>query len=73
MSEISRRDALRYLVAGAIGIFSMGYSQFGFAQGDAGNFKHVYLDPKLRGEFFTFLKNVFHLYPEEDFHAFILR
>ncbi|AOP32875.1 dehydrogenase [Leptospira tipperaryensis] len=35
------------------------------------NFKSVYLDPKLREEFFLFLKNVYHLYPEENFHKLI--
>ena len=35
------------------------------------NFKHVYLNPKLRNQFADFLQNVFNLYPEEDFHALI--
>ncbi|MBM9578270.1 class I SAM-dependent methyltransferase [Leptospira sp. 201903070] len=35
------------------------------------NFKKVYLDPKLRDDFFLFLKNVYHLYPEEHFHKLI--
>ncbi|EMY79281.1 methyltransferase domain protein [Leptospira weilii serovar Ranarum str. ICFT] len=35
------------------------------------NFRNVYLDPKLREEFFLFLKNVYHLYPEENFHKLI--
>ncbi|TGN00426.1 class I SAM-dependent methyltransferase [Leptospira yasudae] len=35
------------------------------------NFKSVYLDPKLRNEFFLFLQNVYHLYPEADFHKLL--
>ncbi|EMJ91093.1 class I SAM-dependent methyltransferase [Leptospira alstonii] len=35
------------------------------------NFRNVYLDPKLREEFFQFLQNVYHLYPEENFHKLI--
>ncbi|MBL8994112.1 MAG: dehydrogenase [Spirochaetia bacterium] len=37
----------------------------------AGNFKAIYLDDAKREEFRLFLKNVFHLYPEEDFHSLI--
>ncbi|UOG38320.1 class I SAM-dependent methyltransferase [Leptospira noguchii] len=35
------------------------------------NFRNVYLDPKLRDDFFQFLQNVYHLYPEESFHKLI--
>lgn len=35
------------------------------------NFRNVYLDPKLRDDFFQFLQNVYHLYPEEDLHKLI--
>ncbi|PJZ42171.1 dehydrogenase [Leptospira kmetyi] len=35
------------------------------------NFRNVYLDPKLKEEFFLFLQNVYHLYPEESFHKLI--
>lgn len=37
----------------------------------SGNFRAIYLDETKREEFRLFLKNVFHLYPEEDFHALI--
>ncbi len=36
-----------------------------------GNFKTIYGNPKLKQEFFKFLKNVFNLYPENDFHNLI--
>ncbi|XDD51881.1 methyltransferase domain-containing protein [Leptospira sp. WS92.C1] len=35
------------------------------------NFRNVYSDPKLRDDFFQFLQNVYHLYPEEEFHKVI--
>lgn len=35
------------------------------------NFKKIYSDEGLRNEFYLFLKNVFNLFPEDDFHALI--
>lgn len=66
----TRREMLYLLVAGAVAAFSAGYPQFGFAADD-GNFRAIYLDPKLRAQFFAFLKNVYRLYPEQDFDALI--
>jgi len=63
---------LQFLVAGALATFSAGYTRFGFAAED-GNFRAIYLDPRLREQFFLFLQNVFHLYPEQDFHDLISR
>jgi SAM-dependent methyltransferase len=70
MRELTRREALEFLIAGGLAVFSAGFVELGFAQ-DNGNFRHVYLNPKLREQFFLFLKNVFHLYPEQDFHHLI--
>lgn len=49
-----------------------------FAEGDyavghsaVSNFKSVYDDPGLRNSFFSFLKNVYSIYPPEKFHALI--
>jgi hypothetical protein len=39
--------------------------------GDPGNFRRIYGDPALRERFFLFLQNIFHLYPEQKFHALI--
>jgi hypothetical protein len=61
---------LHVLIAGAMAAYSAGYPEFGFAAED-GNFRAIYLDPKLRAQFFLFLRNVFHLYPEEDFDRLI--
>ncbi len=44
----------------------------GARKDDPGNFRAVYLDPGLRDEFFLFLQNVFHLYPEAEFHQAII-
>jgi len=70
VTPVNRREMLCFLVAGAMAAFSAGYPQLGFAAAD-GNFRAIYLDPRLRGQFFLFLRNVFHLYPEEDFHELI--
>jgi hypothetical protein len=69
-APITRREMLGFLIAGGMAAFSAGYPQLGFAADD-GNFRAIYLDPRLRGQFFLFLRNVFHLYPEEDFHELI--
>lgn len=37
----------------------------------ASNFRAIYADPALRAQFFPFLQNVFHLYPEESIHRLI--
>jgi SAM-dependent methyltransferase len=36
-----------------------------------GNFSYIYRNTELREQFFNFLVNVFHLYPEQEFHALI--
>src|SRR5262245_34082390 len=36
-----------------------------------GNFKTIYSDPRLREQFHLFLRNVFHLYPDDRFHRLI--
>lgn len=35
------------------------------------NFKYIYTNSKLRKEFFKFLKNIFNLFPENQFHKLI--
>ena len=35
------------------------------------NFKYIYQNNKLKDQFYKFLQNVFHLYPEEEFHQLI--
>ncbi len=36
------------------------------------NFRSIYLDEHLRDRFYLFLQNVYHLYPENQFHQLIL-
>lgn len=36
-----------------------------------GNFRYIYADPELRAGFLDFLTNVFHLYPQHDFHQLL--
>lgn len=38
-----------------------------------GNFDYIYSDPELRRQFLDFLVNVFHLYPEIEFHEALTR
>lgn len=38
-----------------------------------GNFRYIYSNPELRRDFLDFLTNVFHLYPEQDFHDVLTR
>lgn len=41
------------------------------SESEIGNFKYIYENEKYRSNFFTFLVNVFHLYPEKEFHQLI--
>ena len=45
--------------------------QNGWAIDQSSNFKAIYGDPQLKAAFFLFLKNVFHLYPEDRFQTLI--
>ncbi|MEX1669961.1 class I SAM-dependent methyltransferase [Zhongshania guokunii] len=40
-------------------------------ESNAGNFAYIYRNPQLREEFFAFLVNVFHLYPEQQLQQLI--
>lgn len=42
-----------------------------FGDDGPGNFRAVYLNPRLKAEFFFFLSHIYHLYPEEEFHELI--
>jgi len=46
-------------------------SENGYAVGHSSNFHAIYQDPKLKAAFLLFLTNVYHLYPENDFHQLI--
>jgi SAM-dependent methyltransferase len=72
MERVHRRTFLRILAAALA--HAGGGSRAARAAGDgtASNFKTVYSDSRLRERFYSFLRNVFHLYPEERFHELIL-
>lgn len=44
---------------------------FKLPENKIGNFKFIYDNEKYRNDFFPFLVNVFHLYPEKEFHQLI--
>jgi len=67
--NVSRRTALRQIFATAAVLFaSRGMSFAGMAPS---NFKRIYDTPADRKDFRLFLQNVFHLYPDDEFHALI--
>ena len=47
-------------------------SENGYSLEHSSNFRAIYQDAQLRAAFYLFLKNVYHLYPEDDFHQLIL-
>lgn len=73
--KCSRRQVLRTLVGLAAGLPLRGLAGASpLAGGEAaseGNFRFVYADEARRQAFAPFLANVFHLYPEQELHAFI--
>jgi SAM-dependent methyltransferase len=72
MDRVHRRTFLRILAA------ALAYAGAGTRAARAGdeaapsNFKAIYSNSQLRERFYLFLKNVFHLYPEEGFHQLIV-
>ncbi len=42
-----------------------------YAVGHTSNFRAIYLDPNLKAAFLLFLTNVYHLFPEHEFHQLI--
>lgn len=66
MRDIDRRT----LIAAAVALFA---SRGAFAsEAPASAFHRIYDDVVLRDRFFLFLQNIFHLYPEAEFHQAIL-
>lgn len=66
---VSRRTALRQLLATAA--LLLGARGTSFAGIAPSNFKRIYDTPADRRDFRLFLQNVFHLYPDDKFHALI--
>lgn len=61
----------RSLLVRLMGTFLLALGRPAFA-GDPSTFHAVYDDPATRDRFFWFLQNVFHLYPEAEFHQAII-
>ena len=69
---LSRREFLTSALALLAALRSPAAALAAALDDDPGNFRAVYLDAAAREEFFPFLVNVFHLYPEKKLHALIL-
>ncbi|MFO1518713.1 MAG: methyltransferase domain-containing protein [bacterium] len=84
--KITRRDFIRSALVLFAYTFSYRLSSFDFEsliraadslksptspESDPGNFRYIYLNPKLKEAFYPFLQNVFHLFPEKEFHKLI--
>ncbi len=74
---MERRELLRLLALfTAAGTRAFAQTPAGDAQNEwarerASNFRAVYSDPRQKAAFLLFLRNVFHLYPEQKFHKLI--
>jgi SAM-dependent methyltransferase len=87
MKPLNRREALQrvaYIAAAASFMQLPGVAQAAaiaapaastannaWAVDGTSNFRAIYGDPKLRAAFLQFLVNVYHLYPEDEFHSAI--
>lgn len=87
MKPLNRREALQkaaYLAAAASFMRLPGIAEAAaiaapaastannaWAVAGTSNFRAIYGDPKLRAAFLQFLAHVYHLYPEDEFHAAI--
>lgn len=67
---MDRRTLLRLAVASALACGGTP-SLVDVPRDDASRFRRVYGDPALRGRFRDFLVHVFHLFPQDAFHALI--
>lgn len=65
---MNRRECLAFLSA----LLALPQIDRAFAN-EVGNFEYIYSDPVMRSEFFDFLSNVFHLFPEQDFHDVLIQ
>lgn len=72
---LNRREFIKRLslLLGSAALWqgSLGAATVSEQASQTGNFNYIYSDPVLRQEFFDFLVNVFHLYPENELHELI--
>lgn len=69
--SMRRRSFFRALLSTCASVLLIPQHLFAGITAAGNNFKKIYLSLKLKNEFFKFLKNVFTLFPEEDFHKLI--
>jgi SAM-dependent methyltransferase len=72
---MNRRDCIAGLAAllGApLGSYAIAAEPVRLSR-DIGNFRYIYSNPTLKGEFLDFLTNVFHLFPEQELHDTLAR
>lgn len=73
--DISRRRFLGYSTLALTGLAMRFVQASDLANADTdnmvGNFRYIYKNPDTRREFYDFLANVFHLYPQQKLHALI--
>ncbi|MEI1277802.1 methyltransferase domain-containing protein [Leptospira venezuelensis] len=73
MKEINRKRFIKSIIALFVaGLAPRLLGEEKYDINPKSNFQSVYLDQKLREEFYLFLKNVYHLYPEDQFHKLII-
>lgn len=70
---INKREFLQGLIAFLAVAATRGSIAGPVSKEDVGNFEYVYSNPELRRNFLDFLTNVFHLYPEQEFHDALVR
>jgi SAM-dependent methyltransferase len=68
---MQRRSFFKMLTAACASLLMLPQHLFAGITTAGNNFKQIYLSITLKTEFFKFLKNVFNLFPEEDFHQLI--
>ena len=68
---MKRRSFLGMSVISLFSLKSFAANQIQIFLDKKNNFKYIYSNNNLKKEFFKFLKNVFNLYPESDFHNLI--
>ena len=78
MKSTSRREALKRMAWFSVGMsLEHAYPQTDSANAwiadQTSNFKGIYQNPTLKSAFLLFLKNVYNLYPEDQFHQLIDR
>jgi SAM-dependent methyltransferase len=68
---MERRSFFKKIVVAFASLYLLPRALFASYASPGGNFAQIYSDLKLKSEFYKFLKNVFNIIPEDEFHALI--